>query len=487
MGKLRRAHPHSEDLAVIITATRSYWRFPREYRATFHKTSTEAASHWLSRVMVDISAAQVRTLLAEHLLVDGMPLVLDLDASQGTTLVDQTTGERYLDMFTFFGSSALGMNHPGLTQDDQFRADLLQASMNKPSNSDVYTVAMARFVDTFARVLGDPELPHYFFIEGGSLAVENALKVAFDWKSRWNEAHGISPDLGMQVMHLTGAFHGRSGYTMSLTNTDPNKIARFPKFSWPRITSPYIADDRDVAAWERRTLDEARDAFEANPHDIACFIMESIQGEGGDHHFRPEFFAAMRELCHAHDALFVVDEVQTGGGMTGKPWAFQHKGITPDVVAFGKKLQVCGVMAGGRVDEVPDNVFHVSSRINSTWGGSLTDMVRSRRILEVVEADNLIDNAAERGTELLDALRGVAQGHDIVGNPRGLGLMCALTLPNAAIRDRILERLMGDEHIIMLGCGERSLRVRPPLTFTSDDIAQAIDALERVLTSVEAG
>ena len=433
----------------------------------------------------DPNAAGVHRLLAQHLRVDGLPLVLDLKASQGSWLIDQATGERYLDMFTFFASSSLGMNHPALAEDDEFRADLLEAALNKPSNSDVYTVAMARFVETFARVMGDPALPHLFFIEGGSLAVENALKVAFDWKSRWNEAHGISPELGTQVMHLTGAFHGRSGYTMSLTNTDPNKVARFPKFDWPRLDSPFIADERDVPAVEERTLAQARAAFEASPHDIACFIAETVQGEGGDHHFRPEFFARMRDLCHEHDALFVLDEVQTGGGLTGKPWAYQWKDVTPDVVAFGKKLQVCGVMAGGRVDEVPDNVFHVPSRINSTWGGNLTDMVRSRRILEVIETDDLFTNAQERGAELLSGLRQLAATHEIVGNPRGLGLMCAVTMPDATIRDRVLKVLMESEHVIMLGCGERSLRVRPALTVTAELVELALAALERALTVVE--
>ena len=154
--------------------------------------------------------------------------------------MDARTGDRYLDMFTFFASSALGMNHPGLADDEDFRAELAQAAVNKPSNSDVYSVPMARFVDTFARVLGDPALPHLFFVDGGALAVENALKVAFDWKSRINEARGIDPNLGTSVLHLRGAFHGRSGYTLSLTNTDPNKVARFPKFDWPRIDAPYI-------------------------------------------------------------------------------------------------------------------------------------------------------------------------------------------------------------------------------------------------------
>ena len=391
------------------------------------------------------------------------------------------------DRFTFFASSALGMNHPALAHDPAFRAELLTAALTKPSNSDVYTTAMARFVDTFARVLGDPALPHLFFIEGGAAAVENALKVAFDWKSRWNEAHGLGPERGTRVLHLREAFHGRTGYTMSLTNTDPVKTARYPTFDWPRIDNPYVrADltagelhDRELAA-----LTQARAAFAAHPHDIACAIVEPIQGEGGDHHFRPAFLQALQELCHAHDALFVVDEVQTGCGLTGTAWAHQQLGLTPDVVAFGKKTQVCGVMAGRRVDEVPDNVFAVSSRINSTWGGSLTDMVRSRRILEVVEADGLIPRAAALGRRLLAMLRNLAEHHPGVTDPRGRGLMCAVTLESRELRDRVVERLRVDEHVLVLGCGTRSLRLRPALTVTERELAAGVAALDRVLTDL---
>jgi len=432
-----------------------------------------------------LTAHDVRRVIGEHLLVDALPLVLDLDRSQGTRLVDQATGAVWLDMFTFFASNTLGMNHPALAGDAVFRAELLQAALNKPSNSDLHTVAMARFVATFERVVGDPALGHYFFIEGGSLAVENALKVAFDWKSRWNEAHGRSPDLGTRVLHLTGAFHGRSGYTMSLTNTDPNKVARFPKFDWPRIPAPYLTQGRDVTAAEEHTLALAREAFEAHPHDIACFIMEPLQGEGGDRHFRSEFLAAMRRLCDEFDALLVFDEVQTGGGLTGAAWAYQRLGGEPDVVAFGKKLQVCGVMAGRRVDEVPDNVFRVPSRINSTWGGNLTDMVRSRRILEVVESDGLIARAARLGEGLVADLRGLAARHPSVSDPRGLGLMAAITLPDAGVRAEVLRRLVDAEHVLMLGSGERSIRLRPPLTAGADDLAEAVAALDRALAATE--
>jgi L-lysine 6-transaminase len=431
----------------------------------------------------DLSPRNVHETIARHMLADGFELVLDLDASHGSTIVDARDGTAYLDLFTFFASSALGLNHPALTTADA-REEFASIAANKPSNSDVYTVPLARFVDTFARVLGDTALPHLFFIDGGALAVENALKVAFDWKSRFNEARGLDPALGSKVMHLEHAFHGRSGYTMSLTNTDPAKVARFPKFDWPRIPAPSIHGTTDLAAAEAQALAAARAAFQANPHDIACFIAEPIQGEGGDNHFRPEFLQAMQALCHEFDALFVVDEVQTGVGLTGTAWAYQQLGLAPDVVAFGKKTQVCGIMAGRRVDDIPDNVFVVPSRINSTWGGNLTDMVRARRILEVIETDGLIDRAGYLGSHLMHLLRDLAAEHPTVTDVRGRGLMCAFTLPTAQFRDDVLTRLRSDERVLMLGCGGSTVRVRPALTVTMAELERGVAALDRVLARV---
>ncbi|MGN7779666.1 L-lysine 6-transaminase [Mycolicibacterium sp. 22603] len=428
-----------------------------------------------------VTPDRVHDVLRASVLADGMDLVLDLDASRGSVLVDARDGSRYLDMFTFFASSALGMNHPALADDPVFCAELARAAVNKPSNSDVYTVPMARFVQAFARVLGDPALPHLFFVDGGALAVENALKVAFDWKSRHNEANGRNPELGTRVLHLRGAFHGRSGYTLSLTNTDPNKVARFPKFDWPRIDAPYLRPGVDIAELEAESLRQARAAFIAHPHDIACFIAEPVQGEGGDRHMRPEFFAAMRELCDEFDALLIVDEVQTGCGITGSAWAYQQLGVVPDVVAFGKKTQVCGVMAGRRVDEVADNVFTVSSRINSTWGGNLTDMVRSRRILEVIEAEDLIGHAADAGKHLLGRLHWLAtEFPDKVLDPRGRGLMCAFSLPSTAERDELVRRLW-DRRVIMLASGPDSVRFRPALTVSIAELDAAVEAVRAVL------
>jgi L-lysine 6-transaminase len=420
----------------------------------------------------------VHETLRRHLLVDGFDLVLDTRASQGSWLVDARDGSRWLDLFSFFASSPLGMNHPSLVDDHEFLAELAEVAVNKPSNSDVYSVPMARFVETFARVVGDPALPHLFFVDGGALAVENALKTAFDWKRRHNAAHGRDPEKGTKVLHLRRAFHGRSGYTLSLTNTDPVKTALFPVFDWPRIDVPAIHLHDDVAAAEAVALEQARAAFAAHPHDIACFIAEPIQGEGGDNHLRPEFLRAMQALCHSNDALFVLDEVQTGGGMTGTPWAYQQLDVQPDVVAFGKKLQVCGIMAGGRVDEVPDNVFAVPSRINSTWGGNLTDMVRSRRNLEVVERDGLVERAGVLGKRLLDDLSAVPG----ISAVRGRGLFVAFDLPTPEERAAVLGRLHA-EHVLVLGGGERSIRLRPALTIGEDELELAVAAIAKAVAA----
>ncbi|GAB3905376.1 L-lysine 6-transaminase [Microbispora bryophytorum] len=422
----------------------------------------------------------VHDALARHLLVDGYRLVLDLDRSAGSWLVDARDGRRYLDFYTFFASSPLGVNP--FADDPEFVALLGRVAANKPANSDMYTVHLAEFVETFRRVLGDPELPHLFFVEGGSAAVENALKCAFDWKSRWNEAHGRHPGLGTRVLHLTRAFHGRGGYTLSLTNTDPVKTERFPRFCWPRVDVPAIHFG-DVERAEERALAQAREAFERFRHDIACFIAEPIQGEGGDNHMRPEFLQAMQALCHEYEALFVVDEVQTGVGLTGTPWAYQQLGLAPDIVAFAKKVQVGGIMAGRRVDLVPDNVFQVSGRINSTWGGGLVDMLRSRRMLEIVERDALIPRAAILGEKLLGALQGL-EAEGLVANARGRGLMCAFDVPDPA---GLVARLREERAILVLRCGERSVRLRPALSVQPDELEYGLAGLRAVLTGNLAG
>jgi L-lysine 6-transaminase len=435
-----------------------------------------------------VRAEDVHDTLRRHVLIDGYPIVVDLDHSGGSFLRDKLTGKLYLDFFSFFASNPIDLNHPGLC-DAETQERLLRAARTKISNSDYYTEYLAEFVDTLEKSAAPPELPHYFFIDGGALAVENAMKAAFDWKVRKNLGAGRG-EFGTQILHFEHAFHGRSGYTLSVTNTDPLKTIYYPKFDWPRIPSPAITFPLEgenlerVIQAERAAVARAEKAFDERPHDIAAILIEPIQGEGGDRHFRPEFLRELRRLADEREALLVFDEVQTGVGLTGRWWAFQQHGIVPDVLCFAKKMQVGGIFASKRLDEVEDNVFALPSRINSTWGASLVDMVRCTRMLEIIVNERLVENAAARGRELLSGLLSVQQRFpDLVSNARGLGLMCAVDLPTPELRGRVVRRCF-DDGMIVLKCGPRSVRFRPTLSVTAEAIGEGVARLERAIAAV---
>lgn len=440
-----------------------------------------------------VSPDSVMDVLGRHLLVEGMmPLVLDLEKSSGASLIDARDGREYLDFFGFYASSAVGMNHPKMLNDEAFRKRLFEAAINKITNSDVVTTHMARFVDTFSRV-GIPDyLPYAFFISGGALAVENALKAAFDWKVRKNFEKGYRREVGSKVIHFDQAFHGRSGYTLSVTNTaDPNKTKYFPKFDWPRVLNPAVRypqteeNQKATRRDEELSLNQIRTAFAENPDEIACILIEPIQGEGGDNHFSREFLQQVKDIAHENDALLVFDEVQSGVGVSGRFWAHQAIGVEPDIIAFGKKTQVCGILASKKLDEVEGHVFKTPSRINSTWGGSLVDMVRFDRILEIIEEDNLVEAAASTGEYLKERLLEMERTSEHVSGARGLGLMCAFDLPSGDFRDAVLGKCM-EEGVIVLGCGARSIRFRPPLNITKEEIDKGVDILIRAVEQTAA-
>lgn len=434
-----------------------------------------------------ISAENVHDILRTRMLVDGFDLVLDLKNSHGLTLVDEKTGDEYLDFFSFFASNPLGMNHPKMNT-TEFKEELVIAAMNKPSNSDIYTTEMAKFVDVFSRVAVPDFMKHLFFIEGGALAVENGLKVAFDWKVRKNFIKGYTEEKGKQVIHFKEAFHGRTGYTMSLTNTDPVKIAFYPKFNWPRITNPKIRfpindNLKEITELENIAINEIYSAIKNNKDDIALIIIEPIQAEGGDNFFRKEFHEKLREIADENDILLMYDEVQTGIGMTGKMWAYEHY-VKPDIISFGKKVQVCGIMVNDRIDDISDNVFKKSSRINSTWGGNLTDMVRSRKYFEIIEEDNLVQNAELVGKYLLQNIYELqSEFPEFVSNARGLGLMCSFDMPDPEIRKTFLTELYKNK-LIMLGCGKSSIRFRTPLIVSNEDIDKGFAIIKEVLNKM---
>jgi L-lysine 6-transaminase len=437
---------------------------------------------------LQIPPQDVQATLNKHVLADGFDLTFDMEKSNGVHIYDAKNKRTLLDFFTCFASVPLGYNHPKMLNDEEFKKNLLLAALTNPSNSDIYTEQYAQFVDTFARV-GIPDyLPHAFFIAGGTLAIENALKTAMDWKVQKNFAKGHTTEKGFKVLHFEHAFHGRSGYTLSLTNTQPVKTKWYAKFDWPRVSLPEILfplgehNMADLLSREAASVAQIKQAFVDNPDDICAIIIEPVLSEGGDKHVRQEFLEQLRVLADDNDAMLIYDEVQTGVGLSGKFWLHEHFGekARPDILAFGKKMQVCGILASNRVDEVEHNVFKVSSRINSTWGGSLVDMVRSSKIMEIIEEDKLCDKAAQTGVYLQAGLQNIADKDNSITNVRGKGLFTAFDFPDKATRDKFINYGL-QNNIMYLGCGEKTIRFRPALIIEDQHIDEGLAMIEKIL------
>jgi len=273
---------------------------------------------------------------------------------------------------------------------------------------------------------------------------------------------------------------------MSLTNTDPKKTMYFPQFNWPRIVNPKLSFVGGKVSEEtlRKVRDTELQAFEAirkavndNPDDIAALIIEPIQGEGGDNHFRKEFLEGLRKLADELNFLLIFDEVQCGFGTTGKWWAFEHFGVHPDIFAFGKKTQICGIAATTRIDDV-ENVFKISSRINSTWGGNIADMVRCTKIIEIINKENILENTKKIGEILLAGTIAFEKEFPQVTNARGRGTFLAFDLPDTETRNKAMSSFY-EHKMLTLSSGHRSVRIRPALNMSEDEAKEFLKRIEK--------
>lgn len=417
---------------------------------------------------------------SKYILVDHFDVYYDIEKSQGNFLYDSKNNKQLLDAFSFIASNPLGHNHPKLSDPD-FERKLLKVAKVNPSNSDILCEEYVDFLQTFFNIAVPNYFKDSFFIAGGTLAVENALKTAFDWKYRKLLEKGIKVNYNdLKVVHFKNAFHGRSGYSLTITNTtDPRKYDLFPKFpNWPRLSAPSKHEKfshGEQLIRDSRFFTNALDILDRQGNECAAIIIEPIQGEGGDNHFTREFHQNLRWLANHKEMLLIYDEVQTGVGLTGKMWAHQLYDVVPDVICFGKKMQVCGILSGDRVREVKNNVFEEKSRINSTWGGNLVDMVRAQKYLEIIKEEALVENSRVVGDYLLQKLKDLG-----LENARGAGLMCAFDLPSSEERDVVVKRCL-ENGLFLLGCGKNSVRVRPSLTFNQAECDLLIDLLKKSL------
>ena len=428
-----------------------------------------------------IVPGQVHEIIGSVMLADGFPIVVDMARSQGQIIYDSKENKPYLDFFSYFASNPIGHNHPRMTE-PEFVAKLGRAAVEKPSNSDVYTVEMAQFVATFHRVAMPDDMQHLFLISGGGLAIENAIKAAMDWKIRKNIEAGKG-EIGTKVIHLKDAFHGRTGYTLTLTNTaNPNKYKYYAKFDWPRISCPaakFPLEGKnldDTIAAEKKALEEIESIFKADADNICSFIIEPVQGEGGVHPATMEFLQDAQQLCHMHDCILIIDEVQTGFGRTGKMFALEHFNLQPDILCLAKSIAsgipMGATLLGERVKPLQPGIH------GSTFGGNPIAISAAIATLEVLQEEKLAKRADVLGQYLMNELKKLES--PLIREVRGMGLMVGIELRKKAAP---YIQALAEQGILVLSAGMTVIRLLPPLVITKEQLDEVITKIAFVLNA----
>lgn len=397
--------------------------------------------------------------------------------------VEDPDGNEFLDLAAGVAVNSTGHCHPEVVAAIQQQAEKLLHI----SSTDFYEPLIAQLsarLSTVAPMAG----PHKFFYgNSGAEAIECAMKLA-----RYHTGR-------QQIISFLGAFHGRTMGALSLTGSKPQQKRRFAPLV-PGVTHvryPYAyrgcsggpQEEKAFALGCARYIEEKLFKTILPPEEVAAIFVEPIQGEGGYVVAPTNFLRELRAICDRHGILLVVDEVQSGAGRTGKWWAIEHSGVEPDMVciakgiASGMPLGICMTRAA-IMDWVPGS--HAS-----TFGGNPVAVAAALATMSIIEREAMA-NAARVGARMLERARGWMQSHALVGDVRGRGLMIGIELvkdkatrePAADARNRLVE-LAYERGILLLGCGESTVRLAPPLVIREEEASVALDLFEDALTMVE--
>ena len=392
---------------------------------------------------------------------------INFKKSYRSYIYDQTRQRYFLDFFGLYASLPLGYNHP-VFNEKTFLRDYLNTSTIKLVNCEVLSDLGEKFLEEFKSVTGTKRYQHFWFCCTGALAIETAIKTAIEYKKVTKPV----------VISLKESFHGISGYGSFVTDNFPpvgSRLVSLPNLRWPKIHNPKLIykdgkiDKKANKAGLKRFVKEFASLIKKNKGNVVALLIEPIQATFGDNHFPREFFSYARKLCDREDIALIFDEVQTGFGGTGKMWYWEHIGIEPDIVAFGKKTQVSGIMVKKKFGTIFDNL----NKLSVTFDGDLTDMIRCRQILKAYTKYNILSNVSKRGAELKAGLLKIKQ----LKNVRGEGLLVAFDFENHEQQVAFSKKAF-ENGLIFNRTRETTIRLRPNLNVSFDEVEKAVSIIK---------
>jgi len=431
-----------------------------------HATGAVTADSPVPDLRTELPGPRAREIIARDEAVTSPSLTrvypLVVQRARGCVIED-VDGNRFLDFNAGIAVVATGHAHPAVTAAIHAQVD----EVVHYCSSDFYVPAYAETCTRLAELAPMPD-PKVFLANSGTEAVEAALKLARHHTRRPN------------VIAFLGGFHGRSLGSLSLTASKARQRAGFgivtPGTFHAPYADPYDPDALTGAAY----IEQVLFAKLTDPADVAAIFVEPVQGEGGYIVPPAGWLADLRRLCDEHGILLVLDEVQTGVGRTGTMWACEHEGVEPDIMCIGKGL-ASGLPLAGIVARA-DVMDWQPGGHGSTFGGNPVACAAATVTLDLVRRE-LATNAATMGQRLLDGLTTLQRSQPLIQHVRGRGLMIGIDLPDHDTA-AALERACFERGLLVLTCGERSIRLAPPLVVTATQVDTALAILASALDSL---
>ena len=422
----------------------------------------------------------------QYVAMTPQPFVLDLGRCEGMWLAT-VDGERIFDWAGYYGAKLLGHNHRRL-REPAYLEQLATAANNKIANPDFLTdmcLDYYRLLYEIAPGCMAGEKLEVYVVNSGAEAVENMMKYFISLYDAKAVARNRVPGV-RRFIYFDRAFHGRTVFALSVTQLDHDPVATqdFKGFVPGNIQVPFPSLDTSRSEqWNadrlERVLAIIEDCFKRYRHELVGVILEPIQGAGGQRLALPRFYRRLSELAHEYDVFLGVDEVQTAGGQTGTMFAIDQFDLPypPQAIVTAKKF------ANG-VIYMLESVGNLGV-LDSTWGGTLADMVRFVQEMKIVRDECLIEQVPEKAERFVAGLNALVDKYgNLIFNVRGLGLYQGFTLRNPADQNRLKSTALQKEHLLLLGAGTQSIRFRPVLDVSLDEIDLMLVKLDRVLAAL---